>query len=302
MTEMVKDKSTLCRLVLLDATSAVRYAQSACAGKKMRMSIAIKSRLLFAAVFVLSLPLCFAQTSPVTFAFTGADTPLWDLSGNFQINDVLQGVIGGQDVPLSFGITLTDDGHGRLRGSDAAALSGPILVTVGNDTVAAHYVVIGRVAGGVNDTRITLMIRLTGEDVIAGITTKFSIIVRYKLAVVEGVLQGTSRGSAKFSRLGTAIIRNPEVSIPLPAGMDGSWSLQMNFVPFKKLAGIGTIVLSNGRNLSFRLSGSSSAGRFAVKLIGINENLGGRLGLIFFDGAANPEVVTGRILGQTIRQ
>src|SRR5205085_8671072 len=112
------------------------------------------------------------------------------------------------------------------------------------------------VSGGVNAARVKLVVRLFGDDIIAGRQTQFSIVITYDLAVVEGALQGISRGRAKFSTLGTAIVRNTEVSIPLPAGVDGSWSLQLNFIPLKRLGGSGTITLSNGRVLPMRLTGS----------------------------------------------
>lgn len=262
----------------------------------------MKSRWLFLSVCVLSLRFCAAQTSPVTFAFTNAELPLYDFSGTLQIADVLQGTAGGLTVPISFEIPITEDGRGTLRGSDVPFVTSPLLLMVGSEPIAAHYKVLGRVAGGVNAPRIKMVIRLFGEDVIAGVLTKFNIVITYDLSVVEGALQGKSRGSAKFSKLSTAIIRNTEVSIPLPAGMDGSWSLQMDFVPLKRLAGTGTITLSNGRTLLMRLSGSSALGRFVVRLTGFNESLGSRLNVIFFEDTATPEVVLGRILGQTIRQ
>ena len=259
----------------------------------------MKSRLLFVAVLVLSLPLCFAQTSPVNFTFSSDETPLYDFTGEFQVEDVLQG--GAGDVPLAFGITITDDGRGRLRGSDVLGADLTFL-TIGNDTVAANYVVTGRVGGGVNATRVTLTVRLFGEDTIGGVSTKFNLVIRYDLQVMGGVLQGKSRGSAKFAKLGSARILNPAVSLALPAGMDGSWSLQMNIVPLSKLAGSGSIVLSNGRVLASSLSGRFSSGRFTVKLTGIDDNGGGRLNLVFFEGAGSPEIFIGRILGQTIRK
>jgi hypothetical protein len=270
-------------------------------GKKKRMSIAMKSRSLFLAVCVLSLRVCLAQTS-VNFTFSGGTTPIYDFGGTLQIADVLQGTAGGPSLPISFEVPITEDGRGTLRGSDVPGVTNPLLLMVGSDPVAAHYKVLGRVSGGVNAARIKLVVRLFGDDVIAGVQTKFSIVITYDLSVVEGALQGKSRGSAKFSTLGSAIVRNTAVSIPLPAGMDGSWSLQLNFVPLKRLGGTGTITLSNGRTLPMRLSGSSALGRFVVRLTGINEGAGNRLNVIFFDGVAAPEVVLGRVLGQSVRQ
>jgi hypothetical protein len=256
---------------------------------------------LFVAVCILSLRVCLAQTS-INFTFNGGTTPIYDFGGTLQIADVLQGTAGGSSVPISFDVPITDDGRGMLRGSDVPGVTDPLLLMVGSDPVAAHYKVIGRVSGGVNAARIKLVVRLFGDGIIAGVETKFSIVITYDLTVVESALQGKSRGSAKFSTLGSAILRNTAGSIPLPAGMDGSWSLQLNFVPLKRLGGTGTITLSNGRTIQMRLSGSSALGRFVVRLTGINEGAGSRLNVIFFDGAGAPEVMLGRVLGQTIKQ
>ncbi len=265
------------------------------------MSIAIKSRLLWFSLFVLSVPFGIAQTLPITFPFNGVETPLWDFTGSFQINDHMQGA-DNRDVALSFGIAVAHDARGRLRNSDQTLSSELTFLTVGGDTVAAHYVVTGSVGGRPNAPRVNLVIRLFGEDTIAGVVTKFNILIRYDLEVVEGVLQGKSRGSAKFAKLGNATIRNANVSVAIPPGMDGSWNLQMDIVPLKKLAGSGSIVLSNGRILPANLTGSLDSGRFKVKLTGINENAGGRMNLIFFEAAASPEILQGRILGQTVRK
>jgi hypothetical protein len=265
------------------------------ANKKTLMSIAIKTRWLFVAVFVLSLEFCFGQTAPVNFTFSGADTPVWDFTGSFQINQNMQGA-GGQDVPLSFSIAITQDPAGQLRGTDWTILG------VGNDFVAANYFVSGRVTGGGTAAKVTLLVRLKGEDTIAGVFTPFNLVIKYDLQVVEGALVGKSRGSARFSKLGSATINDANVSLPLAAGMNGSWTLQLSVVALQKLAGSASIVLSNGRTLPATLSGSFASGRSAVKLTGINEATGSRLNVVFFDNAAAPDSMRGRILGQTVQQ
>jgi hypothetical protein len=258
------------------------------------MRIAIKTRWLFAALFALSLQFCFGQTSPVNFSFVGADTPVWDFSGSFQISQNMQGA-GGQDVPLSYTIAITHDATGRLQGSDWTFLG------VGNDTVAAHYVVSGRVSGGGTATKVTLVVRLSGEDTIAGVLTPFNLVIKYDLHVFGGALVGTSRGSARFFKLGSATIKD-SVSLPLAPGMDGSWTLQLNIVALKKLAGSASITLSNGRILPATLSGSFASGRSSVRLTAFNDGKGSRLNLIFFENATAPDSLQGRILGQTVRK
>ena len=259
------------------------------------MRIAIKTRWLFVAVFVLSLELCFGQASPVNFSFTSADAALWDLSGSYPISQTMRGA-GGLGIPLSYSITITHNAAGRLQGSGLTFLG------VGNDTVAANYLVSGRVSGGGAATKVTLVVRLKGEDTIAGVLTSFNIVIQYNLQVSGGALVGKSRGTARVSKLGRATVNDANVSLPLAAGMDGGWSLQLNMVAFTKLAGSASIVLSNGRTLPATLSGRFSSDKFSVRLTGINEGRGSRLNVTFSSNATAPTTMQGSILGQTVRK
>ncbi len=261
-----------------------------------------KNHLLVAAVLLASLPCCLAQEAPsglVSFAFNKSTVPVWDLTGDYQFDQSIQAV-GDTTVDLSFGISITNDVQGRLRGSGVA------FVAVGNDLVAGNYTASGRVSGGGQATRVTLQLRLTGDDVIGGVQTRFSISVKYDLTVnPQGLsLVGRARGNSSFAKLGSGPIHDDDISVSLPAGADGSWTAQMNIVPLNRLGGSGSIVLSNSRTLPTSLSGSfsTSTALAKVKLAGINEGRGTQLNLDFFTGASQPEAVNGKILGQTVRE
>jgi hypothetical protein len=79
----------------------------------------------------------------------------------------------------------------------------------------------------------------------------------------------------------------------------------MNIIALRSLGGSALIILSNGKQVPTRLTGSYSA-RSAlanVKLTGINEGLGTSANLKFISSAEGIELqsVRGSVLGQTVR-
>ena len=264
------------------------------------MITANRIRVLLAAVFTLWLQLCLADapSGEVDFSFDNITTPIWDLSGGLQFDQQMQGA-GGGPVALSFGVSITHDVSGRLHGIGETALQ------IGNDWVAAHYTVSGSSSGGGNTTHFTLMVRMNGRDTIGGRPdTAFSASITYHLHVEDGALVGTSRGHVRVDKIGPATANADDISVPLPAGMDGTWAAHMNIVPLQQLGGTASIVLSNGRTLPATISGSFSADtqQSRVKLKGINEGKGLSLNLAFETDATTPDTVRGRILGQTVHE
>jgi hypothetical protein len=257
-----------------------------------------------AAVVLFSFNLCLGQAPSGTFTlnFNPATTPLIDLAGTFQTSQSIVGA-GGAQIPFAFGVDLTNDASGRLRGAGTA------IVQVGDDFVAAAYTANGTVTGGgIRPVQVSLSVRLSGEDIVGGQETKFSVSVRYKLTLntEAGNLQGTARGSAKFEKLGSGQIRENFITVPLPPGVDGSWSASLTVIPLTKLGGTGTISLPNGRMLQGILSGSFSpfTGVSKIRLVGVNESKG--INVTFTttstEGGVQLETVRGRILGQTVRE
>src|SRR5882672_5002828 len=266
------------------------------------MMISIKCGLLSAAMLGLSIQLGLgeAPSGLVYLVPAGGSTAVWDLSGGYPITQVMQGA-GGQSLDLSFGIDITQDARGRLQGS------GQTLVGVGNNFVAANYSVSGRISGGGSDVaRASLVVRMSGEDVIAGVFTPFSVVIIYNVAIdtKSHRLFGMARGRARFGQLGSATI-NSLADIPLPAGMNGTWSVQMNIVPLQRLGGTGAIVLSNGRILPVSLTGSFfSPDTSRVRLFGLSDARGTALDLQFdtVEGLSTVLGLRGRILGQVVVQ
>ena len=258
------------------------------------MTFSIKRSLLLSVVLLASAYFCRADapSGPVSFSFGAENAPVYDLTGSFQINQTMLGA-GQTEVGLSYGIEVTQDARGFLTGT------GITLLEVGNDFVAAEYTAKGKISGGGAGTRVTLSVRLTGEDVIAGVSTPFKIGIVYRLNVAaeSRTLEGTARGSARFSRLGNSRIRST-VSAALPANADGAWSLQMDIVPLERLGGSALVVLSNGRTLQLHLTGRYSAAqdRSTIKMSGFDDSRGNSLKVVL--GSENR--LRGRVFGQVV--
>lgn len=257
----------------------------------------------FIAVLAFSCNFSFAQPSgQLSFDFDNS-TPLIDMTGDFNVSDQIIGA-GGQPIALNFGVGLTHKSSGALHGAGTA------IVQIGDsDFLAASYHASGRVSGGGgNPVRVFLSVHLTGDGVIAGsVPTHFNISVAYNLIFNpdDVALEGSSAGKAAFSNLAAGRIRSIDsISVGLPGGGDGSWTANMNIVPFKRLIGSGQIVLSGGRTVNGRLAGRFNAGSgiSVIHFGGINTDRGSSV--IFStstdDEGTSIETARGKILGQKI--
>jgi len=264
------------------------------------MTVLLK-RLLLPAIALLGAAYVSRADVPNGLVSFSVDTnsPVYDLTGSLQFDGTITG--SGSTNQLLYGINVIQDSRGRITGS------GTTQVLVGNDFVAAEYTVQGRISASHGSTRVTLVVRLKGEDAFGGVSTPFSINIEYKLTINpdSGTMDGSARGSAKFGQLGSGKIRS-DISVPLPAGTDGSWTLQMNIVTFSRLGGSAIIVLSNGRTLTLNLNGrySSSLDESTVKMSGTGDSRGNNVTVTFVTSPENSELLTlrGTVLGQTVKQ
>ena len=241
-----------------------------------------------------------APSGQFTFNFDPGTTPLIDLSGNFDTSQSLVGA-GGTTTPLIYSVSLTNDPSGRLHSSGAA------IIQVGDDVVVGAYTASGNVSGGgLKPTRVSLVVHLFGTGPIASVETDFNIVVRYNLTlnVEDGNLQGTARGTARFNRVGSGVVREDFATVALPGGVDGSWSATLTILAATKLGGGGYITLPNGRTLQGLISGSyaTSTGISKIKLTGTDGDKGFN---VTFTTTSNEdglqlETARGRILGQSI--
>jgi len=249
----------------------------------------------FATFQFTNVSLADAPNGVVSFSFSTNDVAVYDLTGSLQFDQTIIGA-GQTEIPLSYGINITEDSRGFLTGS------GTIEVAVGDNFVAADYTARGKVTTRGGLTRVSLVVHLKGEDAFGGLTTPFSINITYALTVApeSGTLEGTARGSARFGRLGSSRIHS-DVSVPLPGGADGNWTLVMNIVSFDRLGGTAMVVLSNNRTLNFKISGrySSSLDRSTVRLTGSGDSRGNNLTAIFDSDLL---FLRAKLFGQTVSE
>jgi len=256
----------------------------------------LKRSILIVTVLLSFIELCRADppNGTVSFAFDASTAPVWELTDSYGFQQTIIGT-GGAETALSFGIDLTQDERGSLFGS------GGTVVNVGNDFVFATYSVKGKISGGDDNTHVTLNVRLSGEDFITGIDTHFGISLVYKLSVdaASGTLQGTAKGSAKFSGLGGGKISS-EVQAGIPLNSNGAWTLQMNILPLSHLVGNSQIILPNGRILQAHLSGSYSTAEdlSTVKVSGVGISRGNSVRVVF--DSSGVQQMQGRVMGQQV--
>ena len=263
------------------------------------MILSTKRSVLLVAALLASARFCQADAPDGVFPFSFGVTnaAVYDLSGGLQLNQTMVGP-AGTEVALSYGVDLTQDARGFFTGS------GETIVQIGeNDFVAAAYSVKGRIRVIGDSTHATLVVRLRGEDFIAGVFTAFSISIVYELNVAAetGTLEGGARGSAKFGRLGRSKISATPVSVALPSGAGGGWTLQLTIVPLNRLAGSALVILPNGRTFQAHLSGRFFGDQSVVTISGFAEGRGNSV-TITFNTDNEVLFLRGRVLGQLVVQ
>ena len=216
----------------------------------------IQLRWLLAPALFLSFQLCQAQAPSGTFTFASdPSTPIWDVSGSYGL---MLAVVDrtGNTTDVSLGVDLTQDSRGKITGSGLTDLG------IGQNHVAGFYRVTGRVSRAGGATQVMLSIQIRNQGTIAGQPSiRFHVAVKAKLQVDPTTrrLVGQSRVSVALFGLGQ-FSGIADVLAPLPGAMDGSWTLTADILPLgNHLTGSATIVLSNGRPLSFTAVGRSPA-------------------------------------------
>jgi hypothetical protein len=269
------------------------------------MTNLIRNRLWFIPVLALSSNLCLAQLQ-FSFDFDNT-TPIIDMNGVFQVSDQ---IIGGGDVPvaLNFGVGLNHDARGVLRGS------GPTIVQIGNDFQAAAYRANGRVSGGGdtdNPVQVFLAVNMQGDGTVAGVNTHFSISVAYRLTfnLETSSLEGSSRGKIALAGIGRSRISSDNISVGLPSGGDGSWTMNVSVVPLSRMVGSTQIILSSGDPSGGRPVNAFVSGHFDpttisfARMVGTNVDRGSS-GIFSFSTSETEgvvlETIQARILGQRV--
>jgi hypothetical protein len=273
------------------------------------MMTLIKNRL-WCAVLLLSVQFGTVQAQTLFgFDFNTSNFPAWDITGGYEFNQPISGA-GGIQVPLTYTVFISHDAKGKLTGS------GTTLVNVDGQVVAATYKVNGTVSGGGNGTRANFSVDLKGKDFFYGILRSFNGHVSYKLNVDPTglTLSGTARGSFSIQGSGSSQIK-VDADLPLPVGVNGSWSVNMGVMALKSFIGTGIIEVAGfkspelpggwpaNRILPAQVSGTYSNSKqiASSNLKGIDEAKGSNLNVKFQPGGTFPTKMSGKVLGQNIK-
>ncbi len=272
------------------------------------MTSPLKNRLLGTALLFASLQFGFAEALTNTFYFGLPLTPVWDISGVYQITNLMQSSTMRPTGVVFNQIGLDLDAKGKVQGLGSPT----ILVVVGQDYVGGDYKVSGKISGGGAKTRLKFTVKFKGNGVVSGVSTDCKITASYDLAVNPAgpSLLGNGTGSTHFSHLGNGKLKTP-VALPMPAGADGGWNAVLDLIPFSsELSGTAVVLVNTSPNapsttLATKAKGTIPKSAVAkVTLTGYGNSSGTKLNMQFtpIPGATNVlATVNGKVLGQKVK-
>jgi hypothetical protein len=218
--------------------------------------------------------------------------PLWDMSGAYTNIDTSSGT----DTVI---VNLQQQARGQItgvrnetdvEGTDFAEGSGPATgkISVRAGTVGASLKYIGDFTG------------VSGGTAISG-----NYRIKELATIVPSSLTASFSDSMRVCRVGSKCVNSTQAcSLPLPAGMTGDWTLDLNIVPDgTKLTGTGTLTLSNSRVLAYQITGSQNtrSQTSKLKLVGEGDAIGTSLSLTTGGAGMNLTSLKGKVLGQSLK-
>jgi O-glycosyl hydrolase len=251
-----------------------------------------------------NVPPASTPTPNPTFSFGPPTTPVWDISGTYQLTNHMEGTkVRPLDVILR-DVVLDADARGRLQGA------GTIPVLFGADTVAGDYKVTGNLTGGGTKTRANITIKCKGQGTVAGAVTSYDLSVKYNLQVNPAGLSmlGKVTGTVHLGKGVSGSIKS-DLSLPLPPGADGGWNVTLNVIPYgTKLSGTAVVLVDNtpDTTLATKVTGglSKQSGAANVKLAGYGNSAGTQINLQYTpvsETAGGVATVKGKVLGQNVK-
>lgn len=241
--------------------------------------------LLLAAIFPV---ICSAQLfGEYQFNFTSS-FPLWDLSGTYVTTD------GGLERTSNLNVSPAGvvTGTGTLQYDDSGislvatqASSGRVTA---NAKLGVRILVNGKGHFDVNSDGLELSGPFKGS-------------LKATLNPIERTLNGTLSGTFCIPKQGCQTI-STNTTLQLPAGMDGSWSLTLDVQTIgNSVIGTAIVLLSNGRELPFDVTGSYSATKSLSKLKLKGTGTAARTALsVAIDNTGQFVSLKGKLLGQPL--
>jgi hypothetical protein len=277
----------------------------------MRIRLNLRSVLVLA--LLISSTLCRAQTVPgnLTFNFgtTNDGTQLWDLTGTYSV-DVTVSTKQGLQVPVSLGFSIQQDAAGNLRGvvGDFQGL------TIGDNValVGVSYTLSGKVTGSAGKAEAKFIVRFNGTASIGGFQdVNFSAVLTVDAVPSsnDGQLEGVAKFSSHFAGGNFEGVTGTisDFAAPLPPGVDGSWTLNLQMIGGNSLAGSATITTGPGEVLGFNVTGPVNASSAVARLSGVRGGIvtqtigaAGSKILILSDVTFDDFSLGGKVMGQKL--
>jgi hypothetical protein len=229
----------------------------------------------------------FAQSPSGHFQFSITNLLLWDISGTYHRT-------GNFSV-----VTASFDQHanGQITGARSE------IYDHGNDHVEGTAAIVGRMTskpplvGYIDRWKGTYSGIANGQDYFASASAKATSTINSVAKTIQ------SNASVKVCPAhGKCATSLDSLEIPLPDGMDGTWSIALDLVSQgNTVSGTASVLLSNDRSLPYSVAGrfSSKTGASTLKLTGSGEALKTRL-MVSLQGT-NLVSISGVVLGQKLK-
>ncbi|HUJ70641.1 MAG TPA: hypothetical protein VLZ30_00245, partial [Verrucomicrobiae bacterium] len=228
--------------------------------------------------------------SGLRFVFTS--TPLWDMTGIYTNIDASS---GSDTVVLS----LQQQANGKISGTRSETY------VSGADSEEGSGPITGKVAARAGSVAANLKESASITGILDGVAFTANFTAKEIAELVPSSLTVLVSGSGRECEVGGKCVTHSEsISFPLPQGMNGDWALGLNIATNgNKLAGAGTLTLSNGRVLTYQVTGSynSRSQTAKLKFVGEGDDIGTSLSLTTSGAGMNLTSLKGKVLGQSLK-
>lgn len=276
------------------------------------MRIRLNLRWLLVPALFFSLQLCRANN--LTFNFDTNSAPLWDLSGTYSFTLSIQ-EHSGAVIPVTLAFNMRQDAAGHLHGF--ANDSQSVFIDE-NSSFVVTYRISGSVRGSDQGPIAHFVVHFVGNGSSSGRPNgPFSATLLVEAAVSpDGSLTLEPIKPIRFiASLPQSSVRGSdfEDTIPLPAGQNGSWSLNLQFDTLNRAIGTA-IVTTPSQSLGFNLSGVITSldpsPAYNLKMTGARDvantvgGAGSKAAVFLSSSSTNTPLdtisINGRIMGQRI--
>ena len=224
------------------------------------------------------------------FNYPVQNLPLWDLSGQYTnatiANDLIVTELQQAANGRVSGIRREVYTNGADQGVGAAYILGKVRATHSTVSSPVHWT--GTYSGTSRGVAFVSTLRARETFTIVPATLSVTDSYRERQCVVGGRCLTTTN----------------TITLPLPAGMDGNWTLNVKTIGVANtLTGTAALTLSTGRILNYQLRGrySPRSQNGVLILTGRNEALGTFLVLSTHGPSLGLVKLRGRVLGQYLK-